>query len=406
VINNGKNAQSNFNVSCKIEEVTQPEQVTTVFSDGFETDLSKWTVSPSGKWTRSTAYANSGIYSAKCLYDANNTNYNLTSQNIDLTGTNSAKFEYYFKGSSEDTYDKLYAEIKKTTDTTWTILATYTGTTYESAWNKGSFDISSYVGSTVQTRFRFYTDNSILNGIGWYIDDVTVSKTIPLVTQLVFNTNQTVTTSLAQYATKQVSWNYNFQNTTNYIITVKTWLSTDESKGNDAKTANINTVYQINLDLGWNLVTLPYINNSYTADDLANDIGADCTHVSKWDNALQKFVVHRKGSAENNFEIKPGIGYHVYVTGSCAFNITGTRVKTVSINLDTGWNSIGWTNDTSTTASGLASKIENCTAVAYWNSTLGRFITYFAGSGISDFKIEKGMACLVYVMSASVWKNG
>jgi len=165
-------------------------------------------------------------------------------------------------------------------------------------------------------------------------------------------------------------------------------------------------VYQINLDLGWNLVTLPYINNSYTADDLANDIGADCTHVSKWDNALQKFVVHRKGSAENNFEIKPGIGYHVYVTGSCAFNITGTRVKTVSINLDTGWNSIGWTNDTSTTASGLASKIENCTAVAYWNSTLGRFITYFAGSGISDFKIEKGMACLVYVMSASVWKNG
>ena len=407
VINNGRNAQSNFNASCKIEEVTQPEQVTTVFSDGFETDLSKWTVSPSGKWVRSTAYANSGSYSAKCLYDANNTNYNLTSQNIDLTGTSSAKFEYYFRGSSESTYDYLYVEIKRTTDTTWSILTQYTGTTYNSSWNKGSFDISSYVGSTVQIKFRFHTDVSILSGIGWYVDDVVVSKVIPPVTQLVFNTNQTVTTSLVQYATKQVSWNYNFQNTTKYIITVKTWLSTDESKGNDAKSITVTIVqmFTFNLEQGWNYISLP-LNTSYKyASDLANNIST-CTHIRKWDSAAQSWMTYEKVTGVNNFTLENGVGYWVYTTSAADFTTEGTKISMQTISLNKGWNSIGWTNDTSTTASGLASKIENCTAVAYWNSTLGRYVTYITGSNLSDFKIEKGMACFVYVTSAGVWKNG
>lgn len=407
VINNGKNEQSNFNVNCEIEEVTQPEQVTTVFSDGVETDLSKWTVSPSGKWIRSTTYANTGSYSAKCLYDANSTEYTLTSSNIDLTGTSSAKFEYYFKGSSENTYDKLFVEIKKTTDTTWSILTQYTGTAYETTWTKGSFDISSYGGSTVQTRFRFYTDGSILSGIGWYVDDVVVSKVTPPVTQLKFNNNQTITTSLAQYATKQVSWNYNFQNTTNYIITIRTWLSTDEAKGNDAKTITITIVqmFTFNLEQGWNYITLP-LNTSYKyASDLANDIST-CTHVIKWNSTAQSWMTYEKATGINNFTFENGVGYWVYTTTATEFTTEGTKISTQTMTLNKGWNSIGWKNDTSTTAGGLASKIENCTAVAYWNTTLGRFITYFAGSGISDFKIEKGMACLVYVTSASVWKNG
>ncbi|MDI6855749.1 MAG: clostripain-related cysteine peptidase, partial [Candidatus Thermoplasmatota archaeon] len=272
VINNGRDAQSNFNVSCEVKEILQPEQVTTVFSDGFEVDLSKWTVSPAGKWVRNTTYANSGSYSAKCLYDAHSVNYNLTSQNIDLTGTSNAKFEYYFRGSSENTYDKLFVEIKRTTETTWTALTQYTGTSYESAWTKGSFDISSYAGSTVQIRFRFLTDSSVIEGIGWYVDDVAVSKTVPPVTKVVFSNNQTITTSLAQYATKQVSWNYNFQNTSDYIITVKTWLSNDESKANDAKAIAIKIIlkFTFNLDQGWNFITLP-LNTSYRyAGELAN----------------------------------------------------------------------------------------------------------------------------------------
>jgi len=117
-------------------------------------------------------------------------------------------------------------------------------------------------------------------------------------------------------------------------------------------------------------------------------------------------VTYEKATGINNFTFENGVGYWVYTTSAADFTTEGTKISTQTMTLNKGWNSIGWTNDTSTTAGVLASKIENCTAVAYWNSTLGRFITYFAGSGISDFKIEKGMACLVYVMSASVWKNG
>ncbi|MCG2826547.1 MAG: hypothetical protein L6265_08165, partial [Thermoplasmatales archaeon] len=88
------------------------------------------------------------------------------------------------------------------------------------------------------------------------------------------------------------------------------------------------------------------------------------------------------------------------------FTVQGSNITSQEVALEQGWNSIGWFNNTSTNASDLASKINYCTAVAYWNSTLGRFITHAAGSNISDFKIERGMACFVYVTEASVWKNG
>ncbi|MCG2826502.1 MAG: choice-of-anchor J domain-containing protein, partial [Thermoplasmatales archaeon] len=283
IVNYGSNQQSDFNVSCEIEEVTQPEQVITIFSDGFETDLSKWTVSPSGKWVRSTTYANSGSYSAKCLYDANSTDYNLISNNIDLSSATNADFEYYFRGSSENTYDKLFVEIKRTTETTWTILAQYTGTSYESAWTKGSVDISSYTGSIVQVRFRFHTDSSILSGESWYIDDVAVSKTTPPVTQIVYDSNQTITTILAQYSTKSISWSYNFRNTTDYRVNIKTWLATDGAKGNDEKTVAIKITMSFTFSFknGWNFITIP-VNTTYErAGDIVNAVNY-CTHVMRW----------------------------------------------------------------------------------------------------------------------------
>ncbi|MBU4190067.1 MAG: hypothetical protein KJ886_03610, partial [Candidatus Thermoplasmatota archaeon] len=69
------------------------------------------------------------------------------------------------------------------------------------------------------------------------------------------------------------------------------------------------------------------------------------------------------------------------------------------------WNSIGWHNFTKTKAENLGQNITNCTAVAYWNVTLSRFIVHPVSTDISDFDIERGMACFVYVTTSSTWTD-
>ncbi|MEW6069086.1 MAG: M14 family zinc carboxypeptidase [Candidatus Thermoplasmatota archaeon] len=401
--NYGINQQSNFNVSCKIEEIVEQAQVVTVFNDGFEVDLTKWTVSPLNKWLRSTDYANSGSYSVKSLYDNNNTDYNLTSQQIDLTNATSANLEYYFRGSSENNYDYLYVEIKRTTETTWTVLTQYTGETYNSSWNEGSFDVSSYVDSTVQIRFRFHTDSSILNGIGWYVDDVAIFKTTPEIAQLVLNDTQIISEILVQNATKNLTWNHNFQNATDYRITVRTMLA-DQNPTNDEITVIIRIAFIQNLKTGWNFITLA-LNSSYTAETLAQNI-TTCSFVAKWNSSSQKFDIYKRGSLTNDFKLELGIGYLVYVSENDSFNLQGKSIANTTIYLSAGWNSIGWFNNTTIYASSLAKKIgENCTAVAYWDTTVGRFVTYSVGTNLSNFEIKQGIGYFVYVVGATVWKN-
>ncbi|MDI6916824.1 MAG: DNRLRE domain-containing protein [Thermoplasmatales archaeon] len=70
------------------------------------------------------------------------------------------------------------------------------------------------------------------------------------------------------------------------------------------------------------------------------------------------------------------------------------------LNLTAGWNLVTITVDNATisNAEELVNIIgENCTAIAYWNTTLGRFVAHPAGSDISNFSIESGVGYMIYV---------
>jgi PKD repeat protein len=84
--------------------------------------------------------------------------------------TLSLSFYHYFY--SESCCDYGYVEI--TTDgTNFSTLKTYIGNL--GGYKKEEIPLSSYVGHTVQVRFRFYSDYSVVYP-GWYIDDVAVQK--------------------------------------------------------------------------------------------------------------------------------------------------------------------------------------------------------------------------------------
>lgn len=152
---------------------------------------------------------------------------------------------------------------------------------------------------------------------------------------------------------------------------------------------------------GWDLITLPF-STEHTAESLAQNI-TNCTHVSKWNASLQELETHEKGSVENDFAIEDGVGYFVCLTDNSNFTVTGIDIPNVITALKIGWNSIGWFNETGITASELGQRIENCTAISYWNNTLGRFITHSVGTSVSDFAVNRGGGYFIFVLSESIW---
>ena len=166
-------------------------------------------------------------------------------------------------------------------------------------------------------------------------------------------------------------------------------------------------VSQTTIDLteGWNLITpslAPY--TIFTSEHLAGNI-INCTHITYWNSTKQNFTLHTKGTDENNFNIKTGNGYMVYVTSNSTLTLQGDIIINVTMNLKMGWNSIGRFNNTAITASELAATIGNCTSIAYWNNTQSRFVVHPAGTGISDFMIRGKQGYMVWATNDKIWFN-
>ncbi|MCG2826814.1 MAG: C25 family cysteine peptidase [Thermoplasmatales archaeon] len=206
------------------------------------------------------------------------------------------------------------------------------------------------------------------------------------------------------YENAIVTWNASPLGTHDIYVVIdpgNTTSESNETNNNASKSITVFDTFTFNLSTGWNLITPPVIKSGYRAGDLANNI-PNCTHVANWSNGM---ILFSKSTGENNFTVTGGYGYFVYVANNTTFSLTGNVVKNVQMNLAKGWNNIGWFNDTKINASDLASSVGNCTAVAYWNNTLGRFIVHPVNSSISDFTVEKGKGYFVYLTEETVWMN-
>jgi hypothetical protein len=151
--------------------------------DCFEADPIRWTVTPAGKWIRSSTYAWSGTYSAQVLYDADNADYQMTSPRLDLRGTAWAFFNTRYRGSSESGADILDLESRlDSTASCWNVEASVSGD-YSGSWQaypEGNIDLTAAARTTsAQVRFRFVTDGQNHGGsygLGWYEDEPEVAR--------------------------------------------------------------------------------------------------------------------------------------------------------------------------------------------------------------------------------------
>lgn len=150
-------------------------------------------------------------------------------------------------------------------------------------------------------------------------------------------------------------------------------------------------------DRGWNLISFPLYSPYHNAESLRSNI-TNCTAVSMWNITTQTFMAYTTGGG-SNFNISSTDVFFVYInTTNISFKIVGTPIPpTTTATYSEGWNTIIWLNTTSTDAESFAQGITNCTAVAYWDTALSRFITHPVGTNISNFTINYGQGYFAFI---------
>jgi len=159
----------------------------------------------------------------------------------------------------------------------------------------------------------------------------------------------------------------------------------------------------IPLHTGWNLITNP-VNNSWNASDIAANV-TGCLSVVDWIESSQSYWFYLPGFPAFDFQLQNGEGYFVEMSGSDTLTITGPPIDNVDVSLLTGWNLIGWYNQSDSTAISLAENITDCTSVVKWDPVGQSYWFYLPGFPAFDFTVTCGMGVFIEVSSTSTWQG-
>jgi uncharacterized protein with GYD domain len=159
----------------------------------------------------------------------NNADSPLTSVMYDLSDATSAFFNFYHYFDTESGYDGGNVRISTDNGSTWTLIAPeggypvssmywngesgYSGTSDD--WELAAFDLEPYLGEQVKFQFRFGSDG-IINGPGWYIDDVYLELEYPVSISLIPD-SETVPRGTPLGLT------VDGENTADYPVTLQVW---------------------------------------------------------------------------------------------------------------------------------------------------------------------------------------
>lgn len=168
-----------------------------IFGDDFEGANKGWTVKGKGyEWEHGVPHPTRGPQKAVSGQNVWGTNLNgpydgdvnqsLVSPEIDLTQVKHASL-YFQQWYDIDDGDEGTVEVSKDQGATWKQLAVYPKQGYDTNhprrfWYQDELGLDSYIGEKIKIRFRFESKRPSLQ-LGWYIDDVEVRETPPVMTR-------------------------------------------------------------------------------------------------------------------------------------------------------------------------------------------------------------------------------
>jgi hypothetical protein len=119
--------------------------------------------------------------------------------------------------------------------------------------------------------------------------------------------------------------------------------------------------------------------------------------------STQNFITHVVGTPYDNFPLKDGVGYFIYVINNTNVAITSIPVTMAIVPLYPSWNLIGWYGTESTTAESLGNSIIGCTLVLFFDEGTQTFQTHVVGTPHNNFLINKGVGIFIYTSEFSEW---
>ena len=145
-----------------------------IFQDNMESGSGSWSAQSPWGLTTSAAYSPTHSWTDSPAGNySNNANVSLWSPFLNFSGLSSVTLTFQHRYDLESGYD--FGRVWVTTDngTTFTQIASFTGT--NTAWAQTTIDLSAFAGRpSVRIVFQLLSDASITRD-GWYIDDVLVT---------------------------------------------------------------------------------------------------------------------------------------------------------------------------------------------------------------------------------------
>lgn len=135
---------------------------------GFETSISPWVSSGTGAlYTSNGNYPHGGT--GYPYYGTANSRTGQTYQTVAIPSNASGAFTFWLNVTSDETttttqYDKLFVEVRNTSGTLLSTLATYSNLNESTAgsYSQKSLSLAAYKGQTVRVQFRVTTDSSLI----------------------------------------------------------------------------------------------------------------------------------------------------------------------------------------------------------------------------------------------------
>ena len=158
--------------------------------------------------------------------------------------------------------------------------------------------------------------------------------------------------------------------------------------------------FTFELKEGWNLFTIPCVND-YKASTLLENISG-CSIFLGWNTSSQRFDVYVPG-CPYDFAIEDGKGYFVAVEYPTFFALLDEPIENIHVNLSVGWNILGCCKS-SYNASYIYGSIPYCTILLTWNTSIGNFNVYATGAPY-DFVVRRGEGFIVAVSEQSIWQE-
>jgi hypothetical protein len=150
-------------VGVTVDNTTPPPQIVT--NGGFEGSSSPWVLSTNITWANTgTAQAGTGYIQTSNLNSISTSNTAYQQITIPSTATGTGTFYTYITTQETTTstvYDRLYVEVRNTSGTLLTTLATYSNLNKSTGYVQRSLNLSAYKGQTVRLQFRFTSDSSL-----------------------------------------------------------------------------------------------------------------------------------------------------------------------------------------------------------------------------------------------------